>query len=171
MKINSWFILKGLLILLVVTSLIDLMVYRNQISTSKVSALRKLMAWSIVIFHDMFYTIAVLLMIYLVYLMRTTKMNEHSFRVLAILNAMLLIALICFKVFKMCILTLLFNFVLGIERCTLYEHGLIRLVQQHPIIPNLTCSINYKLWIESYILFTCFVLILNIYTLLQHLTI
>jgi hypothetical protein len=138
-------------VIIIVSVVLSIIVNANQIVTSRVPVLNKFAAWILVICHDII--TALLLGLLLVIGIEYVVYKKIDRSKLIILNILQVIVILAFLKYKMCVITIWYNQVLHLPKCTGYQMSLFTLFKGKQSgtkstisYGNIDCLDNYIVW-------------------------
>lgn len=151
------------LTLLIITSVIS---HYKFIHTSNITNNRKILAMMIVVSHDVLSSCIIGLILFIAYGFLAKRKDVHTY--LMVLNIIVCLLIISYISCQMCLMTLIYNRLLGIDKCTGYI-----LFTDTPYIgtshKNNKCSDNERHWLKWGMIIFLFTALLNIiYFLSRH---
>jgi hypothetical protein len=154
---------------LIITLLWSFM-FIKEIQDANVSDKQKILAYITLISHD--FIVFSLFVIVIFLLVQSIIYKKFYYKDLLITNAVFLIIFISFTYYRMCVLTILYNYLLDKDKCShyhsFYDYLAMRPIkrQTHKHIskynPNARCSRNFGSWLEGTRLISFLILLLNI---------
>lgn len=144
------------LLLLFFTAITSLYVNLSNIKTSKASFSRKLLAAIVILIHDMFTSLIIILNIVILYALLTSRKFKNE---LLVLNVLVILLVLTFILFKMCALTLLYNKLLGLPRCHAYKFLSPPPKKEYS---NSDCTGNSFGWLKTSMIIICICLFWNV---------
>lgn len=139
------------------------------IQHANVSIQRKLLAYITLVAHD--YIVLSVFVVVIFLLIQSVIYSKFYYRDVLIVNVVFLIIFISFTYYKMCVLTIFYNYLLDNDKCLHYYSFYDFLAKQSIKVPlnkdrlrydsNVTCSKNFGSWLEGTRLISLLILALN----------
>lgn len=141
----------------------------KEIQCANVSIKHKILAYITLITHD--YIVLSLFVVVIYLLFQSILYRKFYYKDVLITNAVFLIIFISFTYYKMCVLTILFNYLLDKDKCShyysFYDFLAMRSIKTHTeqrlkYDHNVDCVRNFGSWLEGTRAISLLILALNI---------